>query len=138
MLPESCRPLSARQVIFLEHMWSVIEEFYGIPPAPFGLAETVRDLSSRRVSYGGEVVSVRRRILCDKVVPVWPPIGQAAEDTMPERSVDEVHLGAWLAIARDPRWDQLPDGVRGVVEACLSDMLGDRQFEALIRISWMG
>ena len=33
-------------------------------------------LKNRRVSYGG-VVSVRRRLEADKVIPAWPAVGEA-------------------------------------------------------------
>ena len=38
----------------------------------------MKNLEEKRQSYGGEVVSVRRNLIADKVVPVLPKVGEAA------------------------------------------------------------
>jgi hypothetical protein len=39
--------------------------------------EQQKFLLSKRVSYGGEVVSVRRELIAEKVIAAWPKIGEA-------------------------------------------------------------
>ena len=62
----------------LEHLWQVAGEFLSLDPLLFSFSSIKSDLSSRRMSYAGEVVSVRRRLRHELVEPVWPKIGDAA------------------------------------------------------------
>ena len=46
-------------------------------PVPYRWADFYKDLSERRVNYAGEAVSVRRELIAELVVPVWPAVGSA-------------------------------------------------------------
>ena len=41
-------------------------------------AEVRREAKEKKFAYNGEVISVRRELLADKVIPTWPQKGSAA------------------------------------------------------------
>ena len=90
----SLRPLSLRQEDALCHLFACAAEFLDRKATPFDLAQETKDLNSRRIDYAGNTVSVRRRIVCDKVVPVWPKVGEAA--VLPIIDYIDPHLAAEL------------------------------------------
>ena len=69
--------LTAVQKHSLSHLWQSILEFLNFEDLSFSIDETSRDLLSKVVSYSGEVVSVRRQLVCSEVLPAWPKAGEA-------------------------------------------------------------
>lgn len=62
----------------LEHLWSVASEFLAVKGEPFSFCEVREELATKRLSYSGEAVSVRRSIVAELVEPVRPVVGEAA------------------------------------------------------------
>lgn len=78
MLSGTVRPLSRRQEVMVEHVWQVVSEFLVVKGESFCLQAQLTEFVTRRLSYVGEVVSVRRSIVAALVEPVWPVVGEAA------------------------------------------------------------
>lgn len=94
VLPGNVRPLTRRQEAMLEHLWLVAAEFLAVGGEPFSFSEVREELAIKRLSYSGEVVSVRRSIVAELVEPVWPVIGEAAVCDITDHI--EPHLAAEL------------------------------------------
>ena len=62
----------------LVHIYSCCERALKADPVTFELFKEIRRLSERKASYGGAVVSVKRDLVADKVIPAWPKVGNAA------------------------------------------------------------
>ena len=87
-------PLIRSQVGVLEHLWHAASELVSVKAVPFKLDEARADLASRRMSYAGEAVSVRRLFNSSKIVKVWPKVGEAA--VCPIVDFIDPHLAAEL------------------------------------------
>ncbi len=75
--PEPVTQLSVIQTHCLMHIFSVCTFFLQHSVEPFSRLEQQEFLLSKRVSYGGEVVSVRRELVASKVIAAWPKVGEA-------------------------------------------------------------
>lgn len=53
-------------------------KLFTFPPKPSVLADVQQYINSRRVTYRGDIVSVRRDIKYDSIVSSRPAIGEAA------------------------------------------------------------
>ena len=69
--------LNPARKLVLSRLWIAMDSFFSCPPLPFCLKDEQHFLTERRISYGGEPLSVRRPLIADLVVPVWPKIGEA-------------------------------------------------------------
>ena len=78
IVPEAFYPLSVAQEQALGNILSAVIDTLSIPVVPFNIKDERKFLKQRRISYGGEVVSVRRDIIADKVFAAWPKEGEAA------------------------------------------------------------
>ena len=76
ILPEAFGPLRSEQHALLHNIWLRAADVAAAPAAAFTFADEITFLRSRRVSYDG-VVSVRRRLVADQVIPAWPAVGEA-------------------------------------------------------------
>ena len=78
----------------LRHIWETIVEFVKFEDFEFSIDELRTELLSKIVNYSGEVVSVRRQIVCSKVLPAWPKAGEACilpvEDFITEELKDDL------------------------------------------------
>ena len=97
ILPEAFGPLRPEQHALLYNVWLRAADVAAAPAAAFTLADEASFLRSRRVSYDG-VVSVRRRLVADKVIPAWPAVGEACVCPIIEHI--DPHLAEQIA---DPR-----------------------------------
>ena len=70
--------LSAPQARILEHIGACVRFSLEGPLGSFAAADVKSDLESRRRGYNGDVVSTRRELVCDLVVPAWPSAEHAA------------------------------------------------------------
>ena len=61
----------------INHLWDSILQFLGIGDESFSLEKMIDELNSKVTSYGGEIVSLRRTLICDLVLPAWPKLGEA-------------------------------------------------------------
>ena len=61
----------------LRHLWTCSQLFVRKGATPFSLDEHRQALQDRAPDYAGGTVSVRRRLVADKVVPAWPKVGHA-------------------------------------------------------------
>ena len=78
IIPSSLRPLTVRQKEVLLHLWCVVEGYYSAKPSKCVISELMSELESRRLSYAGNDISVRRELNSAKIEAVWPKIGDAA------------------------------------------------------------
>ena len=62
-------------------------------------------------SYGGEIVSVRRTLICDLVLPAWPMLGEAfvllVEDFITHELRDDL-LDPYRCLLPDEEWPKVP------------------------------
>ena len=62
--------------------------------APYNVDEQIKDLDAKVCGYGGDVVSVRRQLVADKVIPAWPKPEEscvaAIIEFMPEEIRDDL------------------------------------------------
>ena len=70
-----------------------------------------------------------------RVEKAQPPQGGAPQEEEPEVVVP---AGSWAALAQGPLWGQLPDGLEGAVEDCLSLLFGQPQMRRVVQIEWAG
>ena len=61
----------------LRHLWTCSQLFLPRGAIPLSLDEHRQALRDRAPDYARGTVSVRRRLVADKVVPAWPKIGHA-------------------------------------------------------------
>ena len=63
------------------------------------------------VNYSGEVVSVRRQIVCSKVLPAWPKAGEACilpvEDFITEELKDDL-MNPRRCLIPESEWPKVP------------------------------
>lgn len=102
-LPETFEPLSCVQESCHRHIFACTLDSAEAANQLHSLADEERFLSSERVSYVGEAVSVRRDLIASKVFAAWRKVGQACVGNI----ID--HVGEHLAVVRtDPRRFLLP------------------------------
>ena len=69
----------------------------------YDFKEYIKSCTSRKVSYAGDVVSVKRDLIVSKVVPAWPKVGKACV-----ASIREVVDSQLVADLDDPDHCLLP------------------------------
>ena len=86
--------LTAVQKHSLRHIWDTVLEFLEFEDFEVSSGEVKTELMSKIVNYSGEVVSVRRQLICSKVLLAWPKAGEACilavEDFIPEELEDDL------------------------------------------------
>jgi len=90
--------INSGQKGMLKHFSEASKRFKSFPTTAVSFEDVSRDLRERKVDYNGNVVSVRRELTADKVIPAWPSIGSAA--TCP---VEKLLKGELLDDLTDPR-----------------------------------
>lgn len=58
-------------------MFNDCSNYLAVPALPFSLREERSELLHRKISYHGEVISVRRQLEAELVIPTWPKVGEA-------------------------------------------------------------
>ena len=53
-------------------IWANSIRLHWVDGPDYDVDEQIKDLDAKVVSYGGDVVSVRRQLVADRVIPVWP------------------------------------------------------------------
>ena len=61
----------------LRHIWDTVLEISEFEDFEVSIGEFKIELMSKIVNYSGEVVSVRRQLICSKVLLAWPKSGEA-------------------------------------------------------------
>ena len=131
----------------LRHIWETVLEFIefeGFEGSDDGLKT---ELLSKVVNYSGEVVSVRRQLICSKVLPAWPNAGEAcilaAGDFVTEGLKDDLMNPRCLL--PESEWPKVPpkskvhasDGERYSLakEGFARDILGEGGYEQVFKDS---
>ena len=103
--------LTAVQKHSLRHIWETIVDFIKFEDFEFSIDELRTELLSKIVNYSGEVVSVRRQIVCSKVLPAWPKAGEAcilpAEDFITEELKDDL-MNPKRCLLPESDWPKVP------------------------------
>ena len=102
ILPKTLGPLSPAQKEFLQRIFAAInpDDF---PVEVYDLKEQIKSCTSKKVSYAGDMVSVKRDLIASKVVPAWPKVGKACV-----ASIREVVDSQLVADLDDPDHCLLP------------------------------
>ena len=74
--PEPVAQLSVIQTHCLMHIFRACTLFLAHSVEQFSRLEQQEFLLSKRVSYGGEVASVRRELVASKVIAAWSKLGR--------------------------------------------------------------
>ena len=61
----------------LRNLWCSVYTFFERGEAPFELDAEISSLRERSSDYSGGTVSVRRKLIAEKVIPAWPKEGHA-------------------------------------------------------------
>jgi hypothetical protein len=104
IFPSSFARLTLGQTRALDHFLQASCNFLDVPAAPFVLAAERKELTQRRLGYGGDGVSVRRDLDAIKVIAAWPKVGEAC--VCPIIDFIDEHLKALVA---DPHQCLLPE-----------------------------
>ena len=103
--------LSKVQEMSLNHLWDSILQFLEFGDEEFSLEKIIDELNSKVTSYGGEIVSVRRTLICDLVLPVWPKLGEACvlpvEDFIIHELRDDL-LDPYRCLLPEEGWPKVP------------------------------
>ena len=103
--------LSKVQEMSLTHLWDSILQFLEFGDEEFSLEKITDELNSKVTSYGGEIVSVRRNLICDLVLPAWPKLGEACvlpiEDFVTQELRDDL-LDPYRCLLPEDEWPKVP------------------------------
>ena len=123
--PRTHARLSETQCQCLRHVWSAVGDFLSGPGLEFSVADLREELLTLRIGYDGEIVSKRRNLIADLVVPIWPAPGKAAVAEVigfvSEELQDDLSNPANCLLPRD-QWPDFPP--RSFVHASPSEWYG--------------
>ena len=81
LIPRSLGPLLPAQQEFLRRIFHSVN-FSDFSDDPFSFKAAAAECTSRKISYSGDMVSVKRDLIADKVIPAWPKVGKACVVSM--------------------------------------------------------
>ena len=81
LIPRSLGPLLPAQQEFLRRISHSVN-FSDFSDDPFSFKAAAAECTSRKISYSGDMVSVKRDLIADKVIPAWPKVGKACVVSM--------------------------------------------------------
>ena len=94
-----------------DHLWDSILQNSEFGDEEFSLEKTIDEFNSEVTSYGGEIVSVRRTLICELVLPAWPKLGEACvllvEDVITPELRDDL-LGPYRCLLPEEEWPKVP------------------------------
>ena len=92
---ETFAPLSPAQFAVLEHLFTSARRYLSSEEVPYDAPAERSLLVERKLSYSGELVSVRRELVADKVIACWPKVDEAANCPI----VDFILTSIWSTIS---------------------------------------
>ena len=103
--------LAAVQKHSLRHIWEIVVEFLEFEDFEISTDELKTELMSKIINYSGEVVSVRRQLICSMVLPAWPKSGEACilavEDFITEELKDDL-MNPRRSLLPESEWPKVP------------------------------
>ena len=101
---------SVREMLF-NHLWDSILQFLEIRDESFSLEKIIVEPNCKVTSYGGEIVAIRRTLICDLILPAWPKLGEACvlpvEDLITLGLHDDL-LDPYRCLLPEDEWPKVP------------------------------
>jgi hypothetical protein len=128
IIPQFFPCLSDAQKRTLMHLFLSCIRFLDDSCCPFSLKEEQTSLLEKRFSYSGDMVSVRRKLVAEKVFAAWPAVGFAC--VCPIINFVDEHLRDLLL---DPRGSLLPEAEWPEQTPCSKVHATDAEWYSLVK-----